>query len=89
MTDPDTDTLSFEDHLTAVQDAIRKLERGEAPLEDSIDLYAEAMRHLQRCNSVLADAEKRLEIVRRQADGSSAAEPAAIDDAGGVQPLGG
>lgn len=89
MTDSNDDTLSFEDHLTAVQDAIRKLERGEAPLEDSIDLYAEAMRHLQRCNSVLSDAEKRLEIVRQRADGTAGAEPAEIDDAGGVHPLGG
>lgn len=81
--------LKFEDHLTAVQEAIRKLERGEAPLEDSIDLYAEAMRHLARCNAVLADAEERLEIVRKRVGGDLTAEPAELDDDGGVHPLGG
>lgn len=84
------ETLSFEAHLDQVQDAIRRLERGDAPLEDSIDIYAEAMLHLARCNAVLADAEKRLEIVRRTAGGGATAEPAELDDDGsGVHPLGG
>jgi exodeoxyribonuclease VII small subunit len=83
-------TLSFEAHLEQVQDAIRLLERGDAPLEDSIDIYADAMHHLARCNAVLADAERRLEVVRRTAGGVATVEPAQLDDDGsGVHPLGG
>lgn len=77
---------SFEEDLSAVEDAIRKLERGDIPLEDSIDLYAGAMRHLARCHQVLDRAEKRLEIVRRAAEGGLEAVPAELNEGdGGVQ----
>jgi exodeoxyribonuclease VII small subunit len=76
---------SFEEDLACVEDAIRKLERGEIPLEDSIDLYAVAMRHLGRCHEVLSRAEKRLEIVRSAAEG---AVPAELREGDGVVPKG-
>jgi exodeoxyribonuclease VII small subunit len=81
-----TAKTSFEEHLAQVEESIRKLERGDAPLEDSIDLYADAMRHLKQCHTVLEKAEKRLEVVRKKA-GADEAVPAKLDDAGGVAPL--
>ena len=66
---------SFEEHLRAVEEAIRRLEAGDVPLEDSIDLYAQAMRHLAACQGVLESAEARLETVRRDAAGEPVAEP--------------
>jgi len=33
-------TLSFEDALKALEDVVRRLESGEAPLDESIELYA-------------------------------------------------
>ena len=77
---------SFEDHLHRVEGAIRKLEMGDAPLEDSIDLYANAMRHLKECHAVLEKAEKRLEIVRRSVAGGSEAVPADLDESSGLHP---
>jgi exodeoxyribonuclease VII small subunit len=77
---------SFEDHLEAIEAAIRRLESGDIPLEDSIDLYARAMAHLKACHVVLGEAEKRLELVRRAGDapfapaapaGNAAPSPAA------------
>ncbi len=62
----------FEDHLRAVETAVRRLESGELPLEDSIDLYADAMRHLKACHAFLSAAEARLEIVRQGVDGPRA-----------------
>jgi enterochelin esterase-like enzyme len=58
---------------------------GRTPLEDSIDVYAEAMAHLKACHAVLDRAEKRLEIVRRSVEGGAAAGPAEVDD-DGVKP---
>ena len=75
---------SFEEHLDEVEGAIRRLEAGDIPLEDSIDLYATAMGHLKACHAVLAQAEKRLEIVRRTVEGSEAAQADVDDD--GVRP---
>ena len=76
---------TFEQHLDEVEAAIRKLETGDIPLEDSIDLYAEAMAHLKACHAVLDKAEKRLEIVRKSVEGGAAAAPADVDD-DGVKP---
>ena len=55
----------FEEHLRSVEEAIRRLESGEIPLEESIELYARAMKHLRACHGFLEAAEARLEIVRR------------------------
>lgn len=78
-------TATFEEHLDEVEAAIRKLEGGDIPLEDSIDLYAEAMGHLKACHTVLDKAEKRLEIVRKSVEGGVEAAPAQVDD-DGVRP---
>jgi len=75
---------TFEEHLDEVERAIRRLEGGDIPLEDSIDVYAEAMTHLKACHGVLDKAEKRLEIVRQSVEGGEA-RPADVDD-DGVKP---
>lgn len=79
---PQAPDATFEEHLDAVERAIRKLEAGDVALEDSIDLYAEAMAHLKACHGVLDKAEKRLEIVRRSVEGGPEAGAAQVDDEG-------
>jgi exodeoxyribonuclease VII small subunit len=37
---PDIAALSFEDALKELEVVVRRLESGEAPLDESIDLYA-------------------------------------------------
>ena len=76
---------TFEQHLDDVEAAIRRLEGGDIPLEDSIDLYAEEMGHLKACHTVLDKAEKRLEIVRKSVEGGVETAPAEVDD-DGVRP---
>ncbi len=69
----DTDAgAGFEEHLQSVEEAIRRLESGDIPLEQSIDLYAQAMEHLRACHGFLESAEARLEIVRQGAGGPRA-----------------
>ena len=77
---------SFEESLGEVERAIRALEGGDIPLEDSIDLYATAMRHLKRCHQVLDRAEGRLEIVRKSVEGGVEAVAAELREGEGVQP---
>lgn len=80
---------SFEENLSEVERAIRALEQGDIPLEDSIDLYAKAMQHLKACHAVLDRAEARLEIVKRTAEGTAEAGPADLREGEGVVPRGG
>ena len=65
-TGAETHEPGFEEHLRSVEDAIRRLETGEIALEQSIELYADAMQHLRACHGFLEAAEARLEIVRRE-----------------------
>ena len=76
---------TFEEHLAEVERAIRRLESGDIPLEDSIDLYAAAMTHLKACHHVLDGAARRLELVGRGRDGAPAATPAIVDEARGLR----
>jgi len=53
----DISALSFEDALKRLESIVDRLERGEAPLEESISLYEEGARLKAHC-------EKRLEAAR-------------------------
>ncbi len=63
-------TMSFEDALRALEDVVRKLESGEAPLDDSISLYerGEALRKL--CQARLDAAQARIEKIVAGPDGA-------------------
>jgi exodeoxyribonuclease VII small subunit len=49
--------LSFEAALKRLEEIVRKLESGEASLDDSIELYAEGDRLKQQCEARLRAAQ--------------------------------
>lgn len=69
------DGLSFEAALAQLETVVRKLETGEASLEDSIRLYQEGVALQRRCEAKLADAEARIEAIRLGADGAPQTTP--------------
>ena len=62
--------LSFEDALKRLEEIVRKLESGEAPLDDSIKLYEEGDRLKQQCEARLAAAQARIEQIQFGRDGA-------------------
>jgi exodeoxyribonuclease VII small subunit len=66
------DTLNFESALARLEQIVRKLETGEASLEESIDLYGEGDRLKAHCEAKLAAAQARIEKIRLGADGKPA-----------------
>lgn len=56
----------FEDHLKTVEEAVRALESGKLDLEESLEKYEKGVAALRRCYEILAEAERRLEEVRRR-----------------------
>ncbi len=52
---------SYEQALGKVQEAVEKLESGDLPLEDSINLYSDALKLLKTCYDKLNKVEKKLE----------------------------
>ncbi len=69
-TPDDISTLSFEAALKRLEEIVRKLESGEAPLDESIELYAEGDRLKQQCEARLQAAQARIERIQFGRDGS-------------------
>ena len=66
------DQLSFEDALKRLEEIVRTLEKGEAPLDRSIELYQEGDRLRRQCEARLKDAQARIEKIAFGSDGKPA-----------------
>ena len=64
--------LSFEAALARLEEIVRTLERGEAPLDQSIELYQEGDRLKRLCEARLKDAQGRIEQIAFGSDGKPA-----------------
>ncbi len=70
-------SLNFETALAELEKIVDQLEKGQAPLEDSIKLYARGEELKKHCDALLKSAEARIEKITLGADGK----------AKGVEPL--
>ena len=69
--------LSFEDALKQLEEIVTKLESGQAPLEESIDLYSRGAALKAHCEAKLKAAQLRVEkIVVGPGGAAERAEPA-------------
>ncbi|MGH9342184.1 MAG: exodeoxyribonuclease VII small subunit [Terriglobia bacterium] len=73
---------SFEDNLDRLNSIVGQMEGAEVPLEQALQLYEEGMRLSAVCQKQLEEAEGRVEILRKRADGKMAAEPFEADKNG-------
>jgi exodeoxyribonuclease VII small subunit len=69
--------LSFEDALKELEAIVGKLERGDVPLAESITIYERGEALRDRCQTLLGEAEARVEKIRVGAGGKPA----------GIEPL--
>lgn len=67
------EALSFEEALARLEEIVRLLERGEAPLDKSIELYQEGDRLKRLCEARLKSAQARIERIALGDDGQPAA----------------
>jgi exodeoxyribonuclease VII small subunit len=68
----DISGLSFEAALARLEEIVRTLEKGEAPLDQSIELYQEGERLKRHCEARLRDAQARIEQIALGSDGQPA-----------------
>ncbi|MBV8687803.1 MAG: exodeoxyribonuclease VII small subunit [Alphaproteobacteria bacterium] len=61
--------LSFEAALKRLEEIVRRLETGDASLDESIDLYAEGDRLRQQCEARLQAAQAKIEKIQLGRDG--------------------
>ena len=65
----------FEVSLKKLEEIVKKLENGSLSLEDSLKAFEEGVKHAAFCSGKLDDAERRVEVLLKQKDGSLKAEP--------------
>lgn len=63
-------TEKFETSLKRLEEVVKKLEGGELSLEDSLKAFEEGVKHAGFCARKLDEAEKRVELLLKQKDGS-------------------
>lgn len=71
---------TFEQALQGLESIVDRLEGGDLTLEESIKAYEEGVKLGNLCSGKLDEAERRVEILAREADGKSSAVPFSFED---------
>ncbi len=70
----------FERSLARLEEVVQKLEGANLSLDDAMKLFEEGVQLSRECQKQLAEAEARVEILLKKADGKLVAEPFEPDD---------
>ena len=73
------ESLSFEQTLDRLEDVVDKLETGEAGLDQSLKLYEDGVKMLDRCHGMLERAEKKIQQLVKDSEGRLKVKPFAVD----------
>ncbi|HTZ31474.1 MAG TPA: exodeoxyribonuclease VII small subunit [Methylomirabilota bacterium] len=65
----------FERSLARLEEVVRKLESPQLSLDEAMKLFEEGVELSRECQKQLEEAEGRVEILLKKADGKLAAEP--------------
>jgi len=68
--------MSFEQALERIEEIVSDIEDGSVPLEESIDKYAEGIKLIEHCRTVLGDAEKKIQLLTKAHDRDQKLDPA-------------
>ena len=66
---------SFETSLEELERIVRELERGDLPLEKSLELFEQGVKLSRACQERLNEAERRIEILTRDNPGRPTIRP--------------
>ena len=70
-----SDNKTFEDNLNRLEEIVRAMEKGDVPLDKSLELFQEGPALLQLCSKSLDDAELQVEKIVPQANGEPSKVP--------------
>ena len=63
---------SFETSLAELEEIVARLESGDLALEASLELFEKGIKLSRECRKRLSSAERRIEVLIKEADGSLA-----------------
>ena len=65
---------TFEQNMARLEQIVRAMERGDAPLEESLKLFQEGTELIRSCGKLLDEAELQIKMIMAGADGSPVEE---------------
>lgn len=65
----------FEKDMEKLEEIVAALEEGELSLDDAMKRFEEGIKLAKRCEKALSEAEKKIEILTKNADGELEAQP--------------
>lgn len=71
---------TFESQIGRLEEIVRLLEKGEAPLADSMKLFDEGMKLSATLNRILDQAEQQVTILQANAQGELVEEPFTVEE---------
>ncbi len=63
------DSMNFEQSLQRLEEIVRRMERGDVPLQEALQLFEEGTTLVTSCNRLLDDAELKVVQLTKGADG--------------------
>ena len=76
--------VKFEEALARLEAIVVELERGQLPLEDSMRIFEEGMKLSKTCLKMLEDAERKVEILIKDKDGTRRTRPLELETNSGA-----
>ena len=67
--------MTFESAMERLEQIAQLLERGDAPIEESLSLYEEGAKLLKYCSGVLEKAEQKVSLITRDMAGEPEETP--------------
>ena len=61
--------MNFENAIVRLEQIVRSLENGSAPLDDALLLFEEGVRLVKLCNDKLTNAESQIKLLTQTPDG--------------------
>jgi exodeoxyribonuclease VII small subunit len=69
--DMDNTKQTFEQATARIEQIVKLLERGDAPLDESLALFEEGAGLIKKCGKMLDEAEQKVVKLQRNADGGT------------------
>lgn len=73
---------SFEKSLEELEIIVNRLEQGDLPLEESLKLFEDGIRLSRECRERLTSAERKIQVLIKDANGDLTAADLEADDLG-------
>jgi exodeoxyribonuclease VII small subunit len=66
---------AFEEALKELEEIVNRLEQGEIPLEEALQLFEQGVKLSRLCHTKLDEAQKRVEVLLKDEAGKMTARP--------------